>query len=97
MTDLLSCNEQCHTRAEPVNLQIRHPRARELARELAERRKTSMTEAVILALEAELRREEDKQPLAVRARALAAELRSRSTGTGRDMTKDEIDAMWGHS
>ncbi|MFN3549291.1 MAG: type II toxin-antitoxin system VapB family antitoxin [Mesorhizobium sp.] len=79
-----------------MNLQIRHPRARALARELAERRKTSMTEAVILALEAELRREAERKPLADRAKSLAAELRSRSTGTGRDMSRDEIDAMWGH-
>lgn len=55
-----------------------------------------MTEAVILALEAELRREAEREPLAARARTLAAELRSRSTGPGRNMTKDEIDAMWGH-
>jgi antitoxin VapB len=68
-----------------------------LARELAERRNTSMTEAVILALEAALRRDEDRLPLAERAKALAAELRSRSTGAGRDMTKDEIDAMWGEA
>lgn len=80
-----------------MNLQIRDPRARELARELAERRNTSMTEAVILALEAELRRDGDRLPLAERAKALAAELRSRSTGAGRDMTKDEIDAMWGEA
>jgi len=80
-----------------VNLQIRDARARALARQLAEKRKTSMTEAVIMALEAELRRETERKPLAERARTYAAELRAQSQGAGRDMTKDEIDAMWGHA
>jgi len=79
-----------------VNLQFRHPKAHALARELAERRKISMTEAVISALEAELGREDGRTPLAERARTIAGELRARSKGDGRDMTKDEIDAMWGH-
>lgn len=79
-----------------MNLQIRDPKAHALARELAARRKTSMTEAVIAALEAELRRESERRPLAERARTIAGELRARSKGEGRDMTKDEIDAMWGH-
>lgn len=79
-----------------MNLQIRDARARALARELAEKRKTSMTEAVITALEAELRREAERKPLAERSRAFAAALRAQSQGEGRDMTKDEIDAMWGH-
>jgi antitoxin VapB len=80
-----------------MNLQIRDPKAHALARELAERRKTSMTEAVIAALEAELRRESERRPLAERAKALATELRSRSKGAGRDMGKDEIDEMWGNA
>jgi len=79
-----------------MNLQIRDPKAHALARELAERRKTSMTEAVIAALEGELRRDAERTPLAERARTIASELRARSKGEGRDMTKDEIDAMWGH-
>ncbi|MDB4273618.1 type II toxin-antitoxin system VapB family antitoxin [bacterium] len=79
-----------------MNLQIRDARARALARELAEKRKTSMTEAVIMALESELRREAEKKPLAERARAFAAALRAQSAADGRDMTQDEIDAMWGH-
>ncbi|NMG38680.1 transcriptional regulator [Chelativorans sp. ZYF759] len=79
-----------------MNLQIRHPRAHALARELAAKRKISMTEAVIAALEAELHREAGRTPLAERARTIASELRARSKGEGRDMTRDEIDAMWGH-
>lgn len=80
-----------------MNLQIRDPKAHALARELAQRRKSSMTEAVIAALEAELRRESERKPLAERARTLATELRSRSKGAGHDMGKDEIDEMWGHA
>jgi antitoxin VapB len=78
-----------------MNLQIRDPRARELAKRLAEKRKVSMTDAVIDALEAELRRE--SKPLAERLAEIAGELRSRAKPGGHDMTKDEIDAMWGHS
>ncbi|TCU19238.1 putative transcription factor [Rhizobium sullae] len=47
-----------------MNLQMRDPRAHELAQELAKHRNLSMTEAVISALEAELRRE--TLPLAAR-------------------------------
>ncbi len=78
-----------------MNLQIRDPKAHALARELAKRRKVSMTEAVISALEAELRRDAGRTPLAERAKTIADELRALSKGEGRDMTKDEIDAMWG--
>lgn len=78
-----------------MNLQIRDKRAHELASQLAGRRKTSMTEAVITALENELQRT-DQRPLAERYAALAEELHRRSPGGGREMTKDEIDAMWGH-
>ena len=79
-----------------MNLQIRDARARALARQLAEKRNISMTEAVIMALEAELRREAERKPLAERAQAFAAVLRAQSKDGGRDMTNDEIDAMWGH-
>lgn len=79
-----------------MNLQIRDPRAHELARRLAERRKTSMTEAVIAALEAELERESTRKPLAERVAAIADSLIAKAGPSGRDMTKDEIDAMWGH-
>ncbi|MGO4566166.1 type II toxin-antitoxin system VapB family antitoxin [Rhizobium sp. 2YAF20] len=39
-----------------MNLQIHDPRAHELASELARKRNSSMTDAVIAALEAELQR-----------------------------------------
>ncbi|GLR67807.1 hypothetical protein GCM10010909_24880 [Acidocella aquatica] len=79
-----------------MNLQIRDPRARELARRIAHRRHISMTEAVIEALEAEFRRISAQQPLAERLDAIADELATLAKPGGRDMTKDEVDAMWGH-
>ncbi len=80
-----------------MNLQIRDPRAHELARKLAARRKISMTDAVIEALEAELRREGEKKPLAERLTAIARELQAKAGKGGREMSKEEIDVMWGHS
>jgi antitoxin VapB len=80
-----------------MNLQIRDPRAHELARRLAEKRKVTMTDAVIEALEAELRRESEIKPLAGRLAEIAEGLRSKARPGGRDMDKNEIDAMWGHS
>ncbi|BCH26683.1 hypothetical protein MesoLjLc_65880 [Mesorhizobium sp. L-8-10] len=80
-----------------MNLQIRDPRAHELARRLAAKRKISMTEAVIEALQAELKREDVGTPLAERLAALADDLMAKAgKGGGRDMSKDEIDEMWGH-
>jgi len=80
-----------------MNLQIRDPRAHELARRLAEKRKVTMTDAVIDALEAELRRENDGIPLYERLAGIAKDLRLKAKSGGHDMGKDEIDAMWGHS
>jgi antitoxin VapB len=80
-----------------MNLQIRHPRAHELARRLAEKRKVSMTEAVIDALEAELKRESKRMPLAERLAAIANDLKAKAGPGGRPVGKDEIDEMWGHS
>jgi antitoxin VapB len=79
-----------------MNLQIRDPRARELARRIAQRRHISMTEAVVEALEAEYRRVSAEQSLAERLGAIADELVVLANPGGQDMTKDEIDAMWGH-
>ncbi len=79
-----------------MNLQIRDPRAHELARRIAERRHVSMTAAVLDALEAEYRRVAAQQPLAERLQAIAGELTALAKPGGRDMTGDEIDAMWGH-
>ncbi|TPM38940.1 type II toxin-antitoxin system VapB family antitoxin [Mesorhizobium sp. B2-3-4] len=80
-----------------MNLQIRDPRARDLARQLAEKRKISMTEAVIEALQSELEREREQVPLTERLAAIANDLKAKGRSGGRDLTKDEIDEMWGHS
>ena len=79
-----------------MTLQIRDRRARELAQKLAARRHVTMTEAVIQALEGELRRETEKEPLADRIARIAAELAAAAGPNRRPMTRDEIDAMWGH-
>jgi antitoxin VapB len=78
-----------------VNLQIRDPRAHALARKLAEERGISMTDAVIEALAAELKRARDQRPLAERLAAIASGLRAKSRGPGHRMDKTEIDDMWG--
>jgi antitoxin VapB len=79
-----------------MNLQIRDPRARALAKRIAERRKISMTEAVIEALDAEVQRLSAGLPLAERLDAIAHELARLAQQGGRDMSQDEIDAIWGH-
>ena len=78
-----------------MNLQIRDPRARELAEKLAEKRNITLTEAVITALEAQLR-EEDKEAYVMRLKAIGLEAKAIAGPGGHDMTKDEIDEMWGH-
>ena len=80
-----------------MTLQIRDSRARELAKKLAEKRKVTMTDAVIQALEGEWRREADKEPLAARVKRIADDLAAQAGPNRRTMSKDEIDAMWGHS
>lgn len=79
-----------------MNLQIRNPRAHELACELAKRRNVSITDAVIDALETELARTQENKPLKERLQTIADSLWAQRQPGGRDMTKEEIDAMWGH-
>jgi antitoxin VapB len=78
-----------------MNLQIRNPRAHELARRLAQRRGVSITDAVIAALEADLGAVAEPRPLGQRVAEIAADLRAMAKPGSRDMTKAEIDAMWG--
>jgi antitoxin VapB len=74
---------------------IRDPRAAQLAKELADKRQTTMTAAVIGALENELRREAEKRPLAQRIKRLAQRAAEMSGPNRRGVSKDEIDALWG--
>ena len=76
-----------------MTLQIRDRRAHDLARTLADKRKISMTEAVIQALDSELRRETEKQPLAERIGRIATSLLSQAGPGGRIPTKDQVDAI----
>jgi antitoxin VapB len=79
-----------------MHLQIRDPRARELALKIARQRHVSMTEVVVQALETEYRRVAAQRPLAERLNAIADELAAIAQPGGRDMSRDEIDALWGH-
>ncbi|SFB23977.1 hypothetical protein SAMN03159496_02442 [Rhizobium sp. NFR07] len=78
-----------------MTLQIRDERARELAEELARKRKVTMTTAVIQALEEELKRETAKVPLSQRIARMADELKAQAGPNGRMPSKREIDDMWG--
>ncbi len=78
-------------------LNIRDPRAAELAKELAERRGTTMTTAIVQALEGELRREREATPLAQRLAALADKTLAMAgpRATRKRLTKAERNALWG--
>jgi antitoxin VapB len=76
-------------------LSIRDPRAAELAKLLAAQRRSTMTEAIIVALENELKRERAKLPLPERLASLAEKAKRLAGAHRRDATKDEIDAFWG--
>ena len=78
-----------------MGISIRNPEVAELARKLADLRKTNMTEAIAHALRSELKREQDKRPLADRLEELARETMAMAGPNGREMTKDEIDDLWG--
>jgi antitoxin VapB len=70
-----------------MNLQIRDPRAHELARRIAARRNISLTEAVIDALEAECQRVCAPTKLAERLAAIADDLAGLSTPGGRETAR----------
>jgi len=55
-----------------------------------------MTDAVIGALEAELDRVARQQPLSQRVAEITADLRALAQPGGREPSKDEVDALWGH-
>jgi antitoxin VapB len=59
-------------------------------------RGATVTDAIISALENELRRNQEKIPLADRFESIARELGENAGPNDRAMTKQEIDEMWGH-
>ena len=78
-----------------MTLQIRDERAQELAQMLAEKRNMTVADAVIYALEEELRRMNIRTPLSVRVSRLADELKAQAGPNGRPVSKNEVDEMWG--
>ncbi len=79
----------------PMGISIRDPKVGQLARELARLRKTNMTEAIAHALRSELERERDKRPLPDRLAELAGKLKAEAGPNPKEITKEDIDAMWG--
>jgi antitoxin VapB len=75
-----------------TTLNVRNPRAHQLASELAARRKTGITEAVVTALENELAR--DNIPLAERLKAIAQRGLAQAKPGGRAISEEERDEMW---
>jgi len=75
---------------------IRVARAAQLARKLAKLKGTTMTEAVIKALEYDLTRERGRSSLADRYAAIASDLAAKAGPNGHEMTEDDIDWMWRH-
>ena len=76
-------------------LHIRDDRALKLAKKLAARRGTTMTRAVVEALEGALAREQ--RPLAERLAEIADDIkRLGDPKRGRPVTKQEIDELWGN-
>ncbi len=62
---------------------------------LAKLRGVTMTEAVVQALQEELRRSRSAEPLAVRIKKISTDLAQHAGPNRHAMTKDEIDAMRG--
>ncbi|MFZ0209988.1 MAG: type II toxin-antitoxin system VapB family antitoxin [Roseiarcus sp.] len=74
-----------------VPLHIRDPRAAALARKLSAARGQTLTEAVIAALESELRRENEARPLSERLDAIARRLGEvGNPKRGHTPSKDEL-------
>ncbi|MBW4656876.1 MAG: type II toxin-antitoxin system VapB family antitoxin [Kaiparowitsia implicata GSE-PSE-MK54-09C] len=79
-----------------MKLPICDPRADRLARQLAERGQVALTEAVSDALDA-LTAENSQVPLAERLRNISRQLKANGAAGGHEMTKEEINDLWGHS
>jgi antitoxin VapB len=78
-----------------MTLHIRDQRAARLAKQLANRKGVTMTQAVVTALESALARE--ARPLHQRIADIADEAaRLRGNRRGRTFSKSEIDRLWGN-
>lgn len=80
-------------------LSIRNPRVEQLARDLAQKRKTTMTDVIVKALERDMKMEAesgaDNRPLHEQLKEIADRLKRKGKPGGHMMTKQEIDRMWG--
>lgn len=79
-----------------MTLQIRNERVNRMARELADRWHTTKTDAVMRSLEEMLKTEDRELTVQDHIKRISDELHRRSPGKGRDLTKDEINSLWGH-
>ncbi len=78
-------------------LHVRDERALKLARKLAEQRGTTLTTAVLTALENELQREAERLPLGERLDEIAKKLAAKGNPEkGVKPDKATIDALWGN-
>lgn len=78
-----------------MGISIRNAKVEELARELADRRGTNMTEAIEHALRKTLDETPAKRPLREVLEELAAEARSMMGPNPRAVSKKELDDLWG--
>lgn len=85
-----------------MTLTLRDPEVIRMARELATLRGISEADAITAALAAELRREKEAASVSERVAAVAdrlmaigARARADAGPNAREVTRDEIDAMWG--
>lgn len=67
-----------------------------MAGELADKTKTAKMNADMQTREDMLETEDSKLTLKDRIKEIVESFGRRSTGNGRDLTKDEIDRLWGH-
>lgn len=78
-----------------MGISIRDPEVARLARELAELRGTNMTEAIAAALRAALGAVRSTPSLGERLEKLAQQTAAMAGPNPREMSKDEIDELWG--
>jgi antitoxin VapB len=79
-----------------MTLTLRDPKEIEMAKELASLRGVSEVDAVTAALAVALEREKEWAQRRARIAAISERALAQAGPGGHDMTKDEIDALWGH-
>jgi antitoxin VapB len=77
-----------------MGLTIRDPRAAELAREIAVRKGTTMTAVVIDLLERETKALESELTISQKLRLLSEKALAMAGPNRKEMTKEDIDALW---